>query len=109
MYNFVVHRKPIGYALAYFSYSTWVGRSLHLEDLYVQPFYRFKGVGRLVIQKVAEYAREERAGRIDLDCLNWNPGSEFYKKLGANDITVCEDWHKFRFQANDIDRLAQLC
>lgn len=58
---------------------------------------------------MAEYAREERAGRIDLDCLNWNPGSEFYKKLGASDITVCEDWHKFRFQANDIDRLAQMC
>lgn len=50
--HFVGHRKPIGYALAYFSYSTWVGRSLHLEDLYVQPFYRFKGVGRLIIQKV---------------------------------------------------------
>lgn len=101
--------KPVGYAMCYFSYSTWVGRSLFLEDLYVQPFYRFKGLGRMIIQKVAEYAREERASRMELHCLNWNPGSEFYKKLGASDITVSEDWHYYRFKDHDIDRLAESC
>lgn len=100
-------RKPIGYAVSYFGYSTWVGRSLFLEDLYIQPYYRYKGVGRMVIQKVAEYAREERVARLDLHCLNWNPGVEFYKKLGAVDITSCEDWHLLRLTDNDIDRLAE--
>lgn len=92
--------------MAYFSYSTWIGRSLHLEDLYVQTSYRYKGIGRLFVQKVAEFSRDEGAGRIDLDCLNWNPASEFYKKLGANDITVDGDWHKYRFNGDDIHRLA---
>lgn len=92
--------------MSYFAYSTWLGRTLHLEDLYIQPFYRYKGVGRLLVQKVMEFARDEGAARVDLECLNWNPASEFYKKLGASDITVCEDWHKYRFSADDIDRLS---
>ena len=99
-------RKQVGYAVVYFGYSTWVGRTLHLEDLYVQPFYRYKGVGRTLIGKIAQFAREERTARLDLHCLNWNPGAEFYKKLGASDITVCEDWHLFRFLPCDLDRLA---
>lgn len=72
----------------------------------MQPINRYKGVGRLIIQKVAEFAREERVARLDLHCLNWNPGVEFYKKLGASDITVCEDWHLFRLSDHDIDRLS---
>lgn len=59
------------------------------------------------MQKVSEFAREERIPRMDLHCLNWNPGVEFYKKFGANDITVCEDWHLFRLKEADIDRIAE--
>lgn len=101
--------KPVGYAICYFAYSTWVGRSLFLEDLYVQPFYRFKGIGKKLIAKVAGYAREEQASRLELHCLGWNPGAEFYKKLGASDLTVCEDWHYYRFKDEDLDRLAESC
>jgi GNAT superfamily N-acetyltransferase len=74
-----------GMALYYISYSTWRGRCLYLEDLYIQPKYRRDGFGQNLFSKLLEEAKELGVKRMDWQVLEWNePAIEFYKKIGAD-------------------------
>lgn len=80
-----------GMALVYFRYSTWKGKTVHLEDLIVREEMRGKGLGSLLYKKVIEYAREQGVKRTEWVVLDWNtPAIEFYERSGA---TVLKDWH----------------
>uniref|UniRef100_A0A182X389 N-acetyltransferase domain-containing protein n=1 Tax=Anopheles quadriannulatus TaxID=34691 RepID=A0A182X389_ANOQN len=98
-------RKLIGYAICYYSYSTWQGKSLALEDIYIRPAYRGNGYGELFFRALAKHAKESRCSRVDFHVLNWNPATKFYRRMGALDLTEAESWHFYRLQKDAIDRL----
>lgn len=99
-------RLTIGYAICFFSYSTWKGKSYFLEDIYVRPDYRGSGAGARIFREVAKKAQENQCKRVDFHVLSWNPASSFYKKLGAIDLTEAEQWHFYRLQENQLEKLA---
>nr|XP_032834403.1 diamine acetyltransferase 2-like [Petromyzon marinus] len=97
----------IGYALFYDTYSTWVGRSAYLEDLYVTTEFRGRGVGKDLLRKVAEVCRLNGCVRLTLSVLDWNaPAMDFYRARGASDLTAAEGWHLVRFQGAALASLA---
>jgi len=80
----------IGIALYYISYSTWKGRCLYLEDLYVQPQYRRLGAGKLLFEELLKEAHRLGVKRMDWQVLEWNePAINFYKSIGA---TLDPEW-----------------
>ena len=83
-------KQIIGFALYYFGYSTWKGRTLYLEDIFVQENARKKGVGQALFDEILKRARTERVKRMDWQVLTWNtPAINFYKK---NKAFLDEDW-----------------
>ncbi len=75
----------IGYATFIFCYYTWAGKSLYMDDLYVQPEFRGQGIGTRLINRVIGYARETGCHRLRWQVSNWNaPAVKFYKSLGAS-------------------------
>ncbi|XP_023680526.2 diamine acetyltransferase 2b isoform X2 [Paramormyrops kingsleyae] len=99
----------IGYALFFYTYSTWKGRSVYMEDLYVMPEFRGKGVGTALMSKVAQVGKEQQCVRLQFSVLNWNtPSLDFYKAKGAQDLTDSEGWHVLRFDGEALDKLAQM-
>nr|XP_020454593.1 diamine acetyltransferase 2-like isoform X1 [Monopterus albus]XP_020454594.1 diamine acetyltransferase 2-like isoform X2 [Monopterus albus] len=97
----------VGYALYFYTYSTWKGRSLYLEDLYVMPEFRGNGIGSGLLSKVAEVGKKKKCVRLQLSVLNWNtPARDFYAAKGAQDLTVNEGWHSVRFDGQNLDNLA---
>lgn len=82
--------QPVGMAVVYFRYSTWKGKCLYLEDLYVQPNYRKMGIGEMFFEVLKDFARKEQCRRITWQVLEWNePAIQFYKKIGA---TLDNQW-----------------
>jgi GNAT superfamily N-acetyltransferase len=74
----------IGFALYYFVYYTWVGKSLYLDDLYVKEAYRGHKIGSALLKQVIQFGKDNNCKRIRWQVLDWNkPAIEFYKKLGA--------------------------
>lgn len=74
----------IGFALFYTNYSTWKGKCLYLEDLYILPEYRRSGAGSMLFDEVIQEAKRRKVRRMDWQILDWNePAIEFYKKKGA--------------------------
>jgi GNAT superfamily N-acetyltransferase len=74
----------MGYVTYFFAYYTWTGKSLYMDDLYVREKYRRKGLGALLINKVIDYAKEEKCNKLRWQVSNWNePAITFYKSLGA--------------------------
>ncbi|XP_059937674.1 thialysine N-epsilon-acetyltransferase isoform X3 [Mesoplodon densirostris] len=97
----------VGYGLYYFIYSTWKGRNIYLEDIYVKPEYRGQGIGSKIIRKVAEVALDKGCSQLRLAVLDWNKGAmDLYKALGAQDLTEAEGWHCFRFEGEAMRELA---
>ncbi len=98
-------REPVGFAIYFFNFSTWLGRpGLYLEDLFVHPEHRAKGFGRTLLQRLAQIAQERGCGRMEWAVLDWNePAMGFYKKLGAKPM---EDWTVFRLTSEGIASLA---
>jgi diamine N-acetyltransferase len=81
--------KIVGYASWFFCYYTWSGKSVYLDDLYVQPEYRGKGIGTNLIHKVIDMAKENKCHKVRWQVSNWNkPAIDFYEKNGAeiNDV-----------------------
>jgi len=97
--------EPVGFALFFHNYSTWVGRhGLYLEDLFVKPEHRGKGYGRALLVDLAKIARERGCGRMEWAVLNWNePAIQFYRKLGAKPMN---EWTVFRLTPDSIAALA---
>lgn len=81
----------IGMALFYPRYSTWKGPTLHLEDFYIQPAYRGRGLGKQLFERVLRIAKERKVGRMEWTVLEWNtPAIEFYKRYHAD---LDPEWH----------------
>ena len=97
--------EPAGFALFFHNYSTFLGRpGVYLEDLFVKPELRGKGVGRSLLQYLAKVALDRDCGRLEWTVLDWNePAIGFYKSLGAEPL---EDWTIFRVRGDALARLA---
>ena len=78
----------IGYALFFSNFSTFLGKAgLYLEDLYIKPQYRGRGIGKALLAHLAKIAAERDYGRVEWSCLDWNkPSIDFYHSLGAVDM-----------------------
>ena len=94
-----------GFALFFTSYSTWRGHhGIRLEDLYVTPTLRGAGVGRALLQHVAQVAVAEGCPRLEWDVLAWNaPAIGFYERIGAH---VLAEWHIMRVADEALAQLA---
>ena len=74
----------VGYATYFFAYFTWTGKSLYMDDLYVKESCRGEGIGKLLINKVIEFAKTSRCHKLRWQVSDWNaPAIGFYKSLGA--------------------------
>ncbi len=74
----------VGYSTYFFSYYTWIGKSLYMDDLYVKENYRKKGIGKRLLGSVIEFAKKEECNKVRWQVSNWNKnGQEFYKGMGA--------------------------
>ena len=98
--------RAIGYALFFHSYSTFLARpGIYLEDVYVQPAFRGRGVGKALLRDVAQVARERDCGRMEWSVLDWNkPSIDFYLSLGAKPL---DDWTTYRLDERAIADLAK--
>ena len=96
----------VGYALFFHSYSTFMARpGIYLEDVFVKPAARGKGVGKALLRAVARAARDRGCGRVEWSVLNWNtPSIEFYKSLGAEPL---DEWTTYRMDEAAIANLAR--
>ncbi len=98
-----VKGKIEGMALCYFRYSTWKGRTVHLEDLIVREQKRGTGLGSALYKKVIEYALEQGVKRCEWVVLDWNqPAIDFYKRSGA---TVFENWNTVQMNETAMKNL----
>jgi GNAT superfamily N-acetyltransferase len=98
--------QPVGFALYFHNFSTFLGRrGLYLEDLFVRPSHRGRGVGRALLAHLARNALERGCGRLEWWVLDWNePAIGFYRKLGAEPMS---DWTVFRLSGAPLAELAQ--
>jgi len=97
--------EPVGFALFFHNFSTFVGkRGLYLEDLFVKPAWRARGVGKQLLVYLARLAVERDCGRLEWAVLDWNePAIRFYRGLGAQPM---HDWTVFRVAGDALQQLA---
>ncbi len=89
-----------GFALYYNRYSTWKGKALYLEDLYISPEFRNKGLGKELMNFLIKEANETGCSRFEWQVLNWNtPAIEMYKKLGAE---IDDEWLNCRLKEEQL-------
>ncbi|MEO8358649.1 MAG: GNAT family N-acetyltransferase [Vicinamibacteria bacterium] len=98
--------EPAGFALFFHNFSTFLGRpGIYLEDLFVNPDMRGKGVGRALLSHLAQIAVERRCGRFEWAVLDWNESAiGFYKSLGAEPQN---EWTVFRVTGDALTKLAK--
>jgi GNAT superfamily N-acetyltransferase len=94
-----------GFAFYFFAYSTWRGRPvMYLEDLFVRPAHRKKGLGLALMRRLAQVALDEGCARLRWEVLDWNePAFRFYASLGAE---VQRAWLNVRLEGEALARLA---
>lgn len=99
------HDEPVGFALWFLNFSTFRGRSgLYLEDLFVRPAHRGKGVGQALLKRLARKCLENGWARFEWSVLDWNtPSIRFYEARGA---VVMPDWRICRVEGEALQRLA---
>lgn len=98
-------RRPVGFALYFFNFSTWLGRrGLYLEDLFILPEHRGEGHGKALLRELARLALANDCGRMEWWVLDWNePAIGFYKSLGAQPM---DEWTVYRLVGEPLRRLA---
>ena len=99
--------EAVGFALWFHNYSTFLARpGLYLEDLFVLPAWRGRGVGRALFSHLAQIAVERRCGRMEWAVLDWNaPAIGFYRRLGAQPM---DEWTVFRLTGDALARAARM-
>lgn len=96
--------EPVGFVVFFHNFSTFVGKpGLYLEDLYVLPEHRGKGIGAALFKKCIQIARERDCGRMEWSALQWNPARKFYESFGAQ---LLDDWVIYRL---DEKMISDLC
>jgi GNAT superfamily N-acetyltransferase len=98
--------EPAGFALFFYNYSTWEGRAgLYLEDLYVRPAFRKRGIGKALFNHLAQRAVDENLSRLVWQVLDWNqPAIEFYESIGARHAS---NWMTMRLTGEALEKLAR--
>lgn len=95
-----IEHKVVGMALVYFRFSTWKGRTIHLEDLIVNNEMRGTGIGSALYQKVLKYAKSQGVKRVEWVVLDWNEGAiKFYERSGAK---ILKDWRTVHMDEKGI-------
>ncbi len=96
----------VGFALYFYNFSTFVGKhGIYLEDIYVEPEYRGRGIGGALLKHLASIGKEQGCGRMEWSVLTWNqPSIDFYHRLGA--VTL-EGWRIFRLTGKALAQLAE--
>ena len=96
----------VGFALFFHNFSTFLGRAgIYLEDLYIKPEFRGRGMGKAMLQYLAQITVERGCGRLDWSCLDWNkPSIDFYLSLGAEALS---EWTIYRLSGETLERFAQ--
>jgi len=99
--------EPAGFAVYFHNFSTFLGRrGMWLEDIFVEPAARGRGVGKGLLLAVARIAHERGCGRFEWAALDWNtPAWDFYRALGAAPL---EDWTMFRVTGPALEKLARM-
>jgi len=97
---------PIGFAVYFFNYSTWLGRhGLYLEDLYVSATERGSGAGKSLLKYLAQLAVSKGCGRFEWSVIDWNqPAIKFYDSLGAKPQN---EWITYRLSGEELRNLAE--
>jgi GNAT superfamily N-acetyltransferase len=97
--------EPVAFAVYFENFSTFMGRSgLYLEDLFVKPEYRQRGIGKGMLKHLAKIAVERGCPRFEWVALDWNESAiEFYEGLGAKQMS---DWRFFRMSGEPLKQLA---
>ncbi len=98
--------ETAGQALFFHNFSTFLGKpGIYLEDIYVKPHLRGKGIGKALLLNVVKIAKERNCGRVEWVVLNWNkPSINFYKNLGA---VPMNEWTTFRLTHDAIEKLVK--
>lgn len=95
---------PAGWALFFPIYSTWRGRGLHLEDLFVRPQFRGLGIGKALLRRVAAIAAGKGCTKLQWEVLDWNqPAIDFYHSIGA---FMLNEWRIMRVTGDALATLA---
>jgi GNAT superfamily N-acetyltransferase len=101
-----IQDDPVGFAVYFQTFSTFAGRAgIYLEDLFIEPVFRSRGIGTAVLVYLAQLAEQRGCGRLSWAVLDWNePGIQFYRKLGA---VALGDWTVFELTGSALERLAR--
>ncbi|MGH9591278.1 MAG: GNAT family N-acetyltransferase [Terracidiphilus sp.] len=99
--------QPAGFAFYFFNYSTWMGRpGIYLEDIFVYPEFRGRGIGKSLLRRVAAVAVEKGCARLKWQVLDWNtPAIDFYRSMGAEFMS---EWRAMRVTGESLVRLAEM-
>lgn len=99
--------EPVGFAFYFFNYSTWLGRpGLYLEDLFVRPSARGKGIGKALLARLAQIAIDKNCYGMRWQVLDWNqPAIDFYDSLGGQ---ILKEWLTVRLMGLPLKKLAGL-
>jgi GNAT superfamily N-acetyltransferase len=98
--------EPSGFALWFYNFSTFAGNAgIYLEDLYVEPALRGRGIGKALLKHLAQRCLAEGLGRLQWAVLDWNePSIALYKSIGARPI---DDWTLYRLSGDALNRFAR--
>lgn len=96
---------PVGFALFFHNYSTFLAqRGMYLEDLFVKPEARGKGIGYALLSELARIAIDRNCGRLEWAVLDWNDlAIDFYRRIGAKPM---DEWTVFRLTGGPLEKLA---
>jgi GNAT superfamily N-acetyltransferase len=98
-------KEIVGIALYYYRFSTWKGKTIHLEDLVVKESMRGTGLGYALYSEIIKQGKKDQVRRVEWNVLNWNtPAIEFYKKSGAK---VLDDWMVVQMDEQGINNFVE--